>query len=351
MVEVNDFEKEIKLPKEYEEIMNREYFKVDYYHTTVEESDVYSATKIEAFTGKDYIATCRDEWNDFFSENETFSDYMDSLGIPLEKIEFDKIYAGNIVSGEVAKMDSPKDLQEMISDYLMEGYKEGNGDKFRNSEEHFYNMAANIEKDKNNRLEKEIIKIDTGYYIGNVFLREREIFKNSEHYSNDKKITVYQTANLNEPKIKNITISEYTDYRKEEELNKTPFLKENIANNSKIGTGFYYNDLLTYYNKKNFSDTKLEAGESFNEDDSTLILDTGTYSYEYDPAVGNIDKIDTRKNFISTSFVADNSEKSKRDIEKDLISEIEKEPDREKQRQDTLKRQRLEMLKRKNIER
>ncbi|RBP59325.1 hypothetical protein DES36_11950 [Alkalibaculum bacchi] len=104
--------------------------------------------------------------------------------------------------------------------------------------------------------------------------------------------------------------------------NETPFYKENSQNHTSIGTGTYYLDLLEYYYTNNLKQTSIEEGNSFNKGETTTILNVGKYSYEYDPAVNYINKINNHSGFIEKGFEAERSSKSKQMVEKDIKLEI-----------------------------
>lgn len=120
------------LAKEYLAISNQEYMNINH----MQESDLYEATGVQIFNGKDYVESAYEEWNDFFSEDEEFPEYMEALGTPLHTINLEKPYAGDIVKGEVIEVQSIEHLKEHIEEKMKDGYKEGNIHEYKNSNEY-----------------------------------------------------------------------------------------------------------------------------------------------------------------------------------------------------------------------
>lgn len=350
------------LPKEYLNISNQEYMNLNH----MQESDLYEATGVQVFNGKDYVESAYEEWNDFFSEDEEFPEYMEALGTPLHSIDLEKVYAGDIVNCEVIEVQSLEQLTEHIEEKLKDGYKQGNIHEYQNSNEYFHALSEEIGINETGELNQSILKVSNmpnRKEVENGYFKENELLKTLNRYQKLEEINatdyqlenisivVYKTNDLSKPENEVFSALDYLQQHREAELEKLPYFKENQNNQTLIGAGAYYSNLFEYYNEKNPESTKIKEGTSFNEDESTIILDTGKYAYEYDHAVGNIDKINTYNGTIEKSFEADRSPESKEAVEKDVVSEIDGEMIRTQQKQALLEKQRMQRLQQRGIER
>lgn len=343
------------LPQEYEEIKRKKYVDL----SSLTQVDIYEATDIQIMTGKEYVETCYDEWSDYFSGEEDFSEYIGSMGTPLNDIKLDGVYAGDIVEGYAQEIHSVNELNELIEHHMNAGYKEGDASEYRNSEEYFQELAELIGYDSDNLLKQPIIKVDghsmnDGYYTEKRAVTELEqIQKYLKIYDktiSETKFIVYEKRNVHEPSFE-VDGSEYLEQYRQKELEQTPYFKEQNQAGMPFGNGSYYHGLLENYHERHPDTTDILEGQSFNGDEVTTILNTGKYSYEYDHAVNNVDKIDNDQGVIVKSYDADRSPESKKQIEKEIATEIKNEPIRIKKREERIKQQKLDYLKRKGLER
>lgn len=212
---------EVKVPKEYDLFSEMKFAHEDYSPTLgnhLSEASLYDATQLQIMTGKDYLETTYDEWNDFMSESIEYENYVDLMGVSVLDVNLKSIYLSDIISGQTYKVNSLEGLSEKIKENIKEDYEIGNTYDLRNSQTYFETLALECERYKRNnkyinnpesvfivKIEKEPKNPDLeGFYINENLAKHLSVFY-SDSEKDAIKLSYYETNEFGQPTKENIS--------------------------------------------------------------------------------------------------------------------------------------------------